>query len=89
MSRPASPERTALRRVLEHGFTGTCEALADLAGVPKHKAQAALKELSREGEARARERRRIAGRSGAALVIYEPSRRASFDSLGFALQAWR
>jgi hypothetical protein len=88
MSRLGSPARTALRTALADGLSGTYEALASLTGVTPDAAQAALKELSRTGHARAIERQRRAGRAGASPAVYA-AYQPPLDALGFALRVWR
>jgi hypothetical protein len=90
MSRPASPIRRRLRDLLLSGFSGDYEALASLAGVRPESARATLKEMSRDGQACARERKRTIGRAGASRAEYTALQQPqTFDALGFALRVWR
>lgn len=90
MSRPASPLRRRLRDLLLGGFSGDYEALAGLAGVRPDAARVTLKEMSREGQACVRERKRTIGRSGASRAEYTAlHQQQPFDALGFALRVWR
>lgn len=88
MSRPAGSTRKRLLDLLTGGCIGDYESLAGLAGVRPETARTTLKELSRDGKACARERKRSSGRPGASPAVYAATQ-PPFDALGFALRVWR
>ena len=85
MSRPAGQARAALLDALKSGAHGSYKTLAGLTGLQPETARAALKELSRDGKARAGDSGRRSRSCPAVYAAHEPT----FDALGYMRQVWR
>lgn len=84
----AGDTRRALAKLLDAGMAGTYQALALAAGLPEQSTRATLKEMSRCGQAAARDRAEGSGTRGRAAAVYgAPS--VPIDPLAVVRQAWR
>lgn len=86
--RPASAERQVLLACINAGLAGTCDDLAQHAGLPSDQVQRHLKELRRAGQVARAGQQRQAGHGGASRAVYAPLQ-AVVDALAHVRTAWR